>query len=387
MGEQPLLIALVAVQFLVHALGWAMAARLTRRRRAVEGQFALFWLALACGIGLYVPPWPSGSLPRNLGDLLIVGALVLQHRGMAWYWGLHPRRHGYAALLLLTALVVGASLLLPMSSGAPSPHGLRVAAVCVGVGVMLAATVHLLWRHGRSGTPLFAAALAAGYGLLALVLAARAVQALLVQPGTKISIDAAGHSNVPLAILVMFVGGLINLAQIRLVLGRVLHQLTTQAHTDALTGVLNRHGLVKQLAAAHAGALQGGPAYALLMVDVDHFKAVNDRLGHAGGDQVLKRVAQSLRDGVRAGDFVARWGGEEFCVLLPRTSLADAGALAERLLLQVGSSGQPAVSVSIGVARLELPTEDTDGLLRRADDALYRAKQAGRGRVMLAGTP
>ena len=82
MTEQPLLIALVAVQFLVHALGWTMASYLTRRWRFAEGHFAAYWLFLAAGLMLYVPPWPSGSFPRNLGAMPIMAALALPHRGM-----------------------------------------------------------------------------------------------------------------------------------------------------------------------------------------------------------------------------------------------------------------------------------------------------------------
>lgn len=378
MSDQPLLIALVAVQFLVHALGWTMAARLTQRWRDAEGQFVAFWLLLAVGLMLYVPAWASGSAPRNLGDLLIVAAIAVQHRGMSLYWGQRPSDRGYLAMLVFTVSMLALSL--TQANG----HGLRVATVCVGVGVMLLATVRLTWRQGRPGTPAFATIVASGYGLLALALLARAVQALSVGASTKISIDAPGHLNVSLAILVLFVGGLINLAQIRLVLGRVLQHLTTQAQTDALTGTANRRGLMQHLAEVHARAQQGAHGYVVLMVDIDHFKAVNDQHGHAEGDNVLKRVAQNLRDGLRVGDVVARWGGEEFCVLLPRIGLSEARALAERMTLQIAATGMPRVTVSIGVAEVHVQAEDSDGAIRRADAALYRAKQAGRNRVVTA---
>jgi len=380
MSDQPLLIALVAIQFLVHALGWTMTARLTQRWRDAEGQFAAFWLLLAVGLMLYVPAWPSGSAPRNVGDLLIVAAMAVQHRGMALYWGHRPSDRGYVALLVCTALTIALSL--AQGTG----HGLRVAAVCVGVGVMLLATVRLIWSRGRHETPTFAAIVAGGYGLLAIALLARALQALSVDAATKISIDAPGHRNVSLAILVLFVGGLINLAQIRLVLGRVLQHLTTQAQTDALTGTANRRGLMQRLEEVHSRAQQGEHGYVVLMVDIDHFKAINDEHGHAEGDNVLKRVAQTLRDELRAGDVVARWGGEEFCVLLPRIGLAEADALAQRVATQIASAGKPRVTVSIGVAEVHVRSEDPDGVIRRADVALYRAKQAGRNRVVTAAS-
>jgi len=379
MTEQPLLIALVAVQFLVHALGWAMAAHLTRRLNSAESHFAADWLLIAAGLMLYVPAWASGSHPRNLANVLIVAALVFQHRGMALHWGQRPPDRGYLALLAFAVLVT------TISVTQPNGHGIRVAMVCVGVGVMLLATVRIIWRHGRAAMPLFAPIVAGGYGVMAVALLARAVQALSVDTHTKISIDAPGHSNVPLAILVMFIGGLINLAQIRLVLGRVLDHLTALAQTDALTGAVNRRGFMRQIEQVHVRTAQGDHAYVVLMLDVDHFKAINDQHGHAEGDLVLKRVAHTLHDGLRVGDVVARWGGEEFCLLLPRTRLAEGHALAERLTLRIAATGTPRVTVSIGVAEAQAQTETVDEVIRRADAALYRAKQTGRNRVVVAG--
>jgi diguanylate cyclase (GGDEF)-like protein len=249
---------------------------------------------------------------------------------------------------------------------------------------MIVATVRLIWQRARAAMPTFTAVVAGGYAVLALALFARAVQALSVPPETKISIDAALHSNIPLAIVVMFVGGLINLAQVRLVLSRVLQQLTAQAQTDALTGAVNRRGLTQYVEQLHARARQSGHGYVVLMVDVDHFKAINDQHGHFEGDHVLKRVAQNLRDGVRVGDVVARWGGEEFCVVLPRTQLVEARLLAERLILGVSATGTPRVTVSIGLAEAHPGAEAADEVIRRADAALYGAKQGGRNRVVTA---
>jgi diguanylate cyclase (GGDEF)-like protein len=163
-----------------------------------------------------------------------------------------------------------------------------------------------------------------------------------------------------------------------------VEHLTRQAQTDALTGVVNRRGLMQQLELLHARSQQAGHAYVILMVDVDHFKAINDRHGHAEGDEVLKRVAQGLRDGLRTGDVVARWGGEEFCVVLPRTDLAEARTLAERLKVQIAAPATPRVTVSIGVAESVAQAQRPEDVIRRADEALYRAKEAGRNCVMMA---
>jgi diguanylate cyclase (GGDEF)-like protein len=372
------MLALVAAQFLVHGVGWSMTARLFKGWRAPAGQFAAAWLALSAGLLLYVPPLASGHVLRNLGDLLIVGSAVLQHRGMALHWRQAPPDRAGAGLLGATAAVVLASLY------QPGGHGWRVAAVCVGVAVMMLATVILVWRRGRDTFPLFARVVGAGYALMSIVLLVRAAQALAVGASSKVSIDAPRASNVALVMLVMLIGGLMNLVQVRLVLGTVLARLTAQAHTDQLTGVANRRGLLRSIERTHARATRGDSGYVVLMVDVDHFKAINDLHGHDGGDRVLQRVAQALQRGLRDGDIVARWGGEEFCVLLPRITPVDARALAERLAQQIAAEGDPRVTVSIGLAVADVAGDSADGVIRRADDALYAAKRAGRNRVVVS---
>jgi len=113
---------------------------------------------------------------------------------------------------------------------------------------------------------------------------------------------------------------------------------------------------------------------------------VNDTYGHAAGDVVLRELADRMVAAVAGDGTVARWGGEEFCVLLPRIGLAEADALAQRVATQIASAGKPRVTVSIGVAEVHVRSEDPDGVIRRADVALYRAKQAGRNRVVTAAS-
>lgn len=162
--------------------------------------------------------------------------------------------------------------------------------------------------------------------------------------------------------------------------------LRRMARTDPLTGTLNRLALDEQARRLFA---QGGhaPGMAALMLDADHFKAINDRHGHAGGDRVLAALAQGIGARLRPGDIFGRVGGEEFVVLLPHTDLATALALAEDLRTHVAAlplylDGQAqAVTVSIGVAVSDPADADADALVRRADRALYEAKRAGRNRV------
>jgi len=163
------------------------------------------------------------------------------------------------------------------------------------------------------------------------------------------------------------------------------------AAVDPLTGVANRRSLISALDRDIARAVRTREPMSVMMVDIDHFKRVNDDLGHLAGDQVLCSVVEVLRARVRSQDLVGRYGGEEFMVVLPDTPLAGAQQLARQLCQAVGASRcraegtEIAVTVSIGVAggRLE-PGDSWDMLISAADRALYRAKENGRNRVEAA---
>ncbi|MEN3112277.1 GGDEF domain-containing protein [Uliginosibacterium paludis] len=165
-----------------------------------------------------------------------------------------------------------------------------------------------------------------------------------------------------------------------------LHRM---AMTDELTGVFNRRAFMEEAARAREAARQAGTALSVLMIDCDHFKQVNDRYGHAVGDEVLQGATRCWREALREPDRLARLGGEEFCVLLPGLAAEDAEGVAERLRqLSAGaqvSAREPAlrVTVSIGVASLSAQDADWQSLLARADRALYRAKEEGRNRVVV----
>jgi two-component system cell cycle response regulator len=162
------------------------------------------------------------------------------------------------------------------------------------------------------------------------------------------------------------------------------------AVTDQLTGLHNRRYMEGQLEALVRRAVVGGGApAAVLVLDIDHFKKINDGFGHAVGDEVLREFAVRLASNVRAIDLPVRFGGEEFVVVMPDTELADASRIAERIRLHVAGSpfrvlgGEEllTVTISIGVAASLTDGDDPVSLLRRADEALYEAKTSGRNRV------
>jgi diguanylate cyclase (GGDEF)-like protein len=167
-------------------------------------------------------------------------------------------------------------------------------------------------------------------------------------------------------------------------------ELRRQAALDPLTGVLNR-GTFDRLAAAEVAEAHAlGTSLVALMVDADHFKAINDTYGHSVGDMALRRLAETLELAVRRTDYVARYGGEEFCVLLPSAGPRDAIQIAERIRAMLTEMTVPTVNgpliltVSIGIGVLA-PTDGTvETMLLAADNALYAAKQEGRNRVAVA---
>lgn len=162
------------------------------------------------------------------------------------------------------------------------------------------------------------------------------------------------------------------------------------AASDSLTELANRRSFFEYAAAEVQRAQRYGHPLSLQMLDIDHFKSVNDQFGHAAGDQVLRELANVLRANLRHNDLAARIGGEEFVVLLPETRLEDAAQHAERLRMAISAlrfsfdQATLGITVSIGVAALDSEELSPDPLLMRADNGLYQAKQDGRNRVQVA---
>jgi two-component system cell cycle response regulator len=168
-----------------------------------------------------------------------------------------------------------------------------------------------------------------------------------------------------------------------------LDQSLELAVTDQLTGLHNRRYMAGQLGALMGRAARGGEPVAALMVDIDHFKRINDNFGHDVGDEVLQEFAVRLATNVRAVDLPCRFGGEEFIVIMPDTSMDAARRIAERLRMHVSGApfrvlkGAESLTVTISIGVSVTGEEDTpDGLLKRADAAVYEAKAGGRNRVI-----
>ena len=166
-----------------------------------------------------------------------------------------------------------------------------------------------------------------------------------------------------------------------------VEELDALARSDALTGLANRRAADERLDYELKRSRRSGAALSLMLVDIDHFKRINDRLGHDQGDLALQAVANAMAVSLRGMDLVARFGGEEFLVVLPDTDSSQALCVAEKLRAAVAAVELPQIghiTASFGVATLLEPDTTASELIRRADTALYVAKNAGRNRVVIA---
>lgn len=243
-------------------------------------------------------------------------------------------------------------------------------------------------RNGSAWWLLFGATL-----LMVPLLALRAIAALLGTFEFATPHSATAPNPVQLAVFV----GLIaldllgSMGFILMIKERGDREIRALAMTDPLTKALNRRAFMEQAEKQAAAAQRQRLPLALLMIDIDHFKRINDAYGHPAGDAVLVNVAELLASQLRKQDMLARYGGEEFCVLLPATNEAGAIALAEKLRLAVEAMpltlGQNSISItiSLGVAAWNTTGEDCqldcNTLLQDADRALYQAKEKGRNRT------
>lgn len=162
------------------------------------------------------------------------------------------------------------------------------------------------------------------------------------------------------------------------------------AWNDVLTGLLNRRRFGEVVQRELTGTVRTGQPLAVLLLDLDNFKQINDRHGHAAGDAMLRAVATAILACVRATDHAGRWGGEEFAIALPAANLEQAVVASQRIRKHISdirvaaAAGKPlGCTASIGVAAYKGAGESMESLLNRADQAMYRAKQSGKNRVML----
>lgn len=343
----------------------------------------------ACGLAVMVGAGAlfllRGTLPDALAlpaaNVCLMWGIGLSMIGTRRFFG-EPGGWGifHAAWLLELAAILWWLLVEPNF-----PH--RAAAFSFIVSVFYLDQLRLVWRHRTPHfTSWFFGILLAVQGLNTLT---RGVAALFLEADAANLLRRSALANGYLA-LANFMALLMTVAFLMLAtrkLQRILEQRSTH---DPLTGVLNRRGFLQFFGRVRARQQRSDVPLSLMAIDLDHFKAINDQFGHTQGDKVLVQVASTIMRSTRQCDYVARFGGEEFVVLMPDTALGQAQQLALRiqsLLRDSHQPGVPACTVSIGIAEQQAACESLDSLFSRADMALYRAKANGRNRAEVAGPP
>ncbi len=330
------------------------------------------------------------AIPSSTADVLGLLALFRLGNGLqgAGVEGAPRRQVERAATVLLAGWLLWFSLIEPRPQlravGASS--ALALAALRVGITIVT--------QTGRP--PPLRGAGALVFAAMRAGLAYRAVAVWLQGPQPAQSL-ALGDSAVIPMLLTLFavVGGSTALLAIS---GSQLldsHRATQErleklVLVDGLTGVANRRALFETLQRRTADARRNGRPLSLVLLDVDRFKSINDGIGHAGGDAALRAVAERLAAELREIDLCARFGGEEFVVLLPETAAEEAERVAERLRRSLAElrplgSGAPPLTASFGVATWCAEDGDGGALVSRADELMYQAKRAGGDRVAVQG--
>jgi diguanylate cyclase (GGDEF)-like protein len=344
---------------------------------------AAFAARLAGGLHL-----ADSSLP--LADVLLVAGALLILRGLRRFLGIAGRRN--FVLLGLLAFAVAHGIVVVTMDGQGRFLFLNTVLSLI-YGIWSWTTLRGLKAvpaGSRQRLPLAVAASA--FGLFSVWTAVRVGMTLL--QGTSmlyVGMASALHFGVN-SLLLMFLGYVL----LWLVFERISEQLAHLASHDSLTSVLNRIGLKNALIAYFGVATRGmaAPRMVLLLIDIDHFKRVNDELGHATGDAVLRAVAATIREACRGEDFVARTGGEEFLVGCAGEDVDFASRMAERirervagLVVQATAARQVTCTVSVGVSHPFSRLEDWEAASIQADRALYLAKTSGRNRSERLGVP
>jgi diguanylate cyclase (GGDEF)-like protein len=385
MTQTQLLLAVTILQQGFFALVWAGCVALQLARRA-SVHWALASLVLAVSQVLIVQRadldvWVGGWLPNVLNLM----AFALVRRGVQVFIRKAPTDGEQLLVLLVGAVGVALAL------GQSLPGSARA--------VFSSAT--MAWIILRCATEIVVG-LSEEFGrLAALICAVQVYVAGLVIGVRPIAAWLGGHAGTPMVqettvfnvgLLLTFValGFMLMSSLVGMVVARLVMRLRRLSLHDPLTQALNRRGLEDALARARSRLSRQGEPVALLMVDIDHFKAFNDQHGHAVGDAVLVGVAHTLQRQCREVDVLGRIGGEEFAVLLPGVVADGALTAAERMreavskLVLEGTQGLSGVTISIGVAVVEHAGEPLEQVWRRVDKALYAAKEAGRNKVQLA---
>ncbi|MDR3391711.1 MAG: GGDEF domain-containing protein [Sulfuriferula sp.] len=379
----------IIVMFAILSLMFAGLLELAGLQAGNIRGIRLWAIANSCfglGLGLayfYTVPTPDANWALVTGSTLVAIGVALQYSGIHAF---KEQRSDWRLPLLLVIAVCAMNTLFVFIHPDVSARAIANA-LLLAVGYAACARALLIKIEPPLRTAYWFTGLS--FAVLALVLLARATAIWLAPSGMYSGLYTQISPN-PLS---FFVGGIV---QLFVTFGFVLmldYRLVTEmrrlASRDALTGAYNRRRLEEEAVLQWAQHLRTGEILTVMLIDIDHFKAINDLYGHQTGDEVLRRLVAIAQASIRANDYFARYGGEEFCILLPATTEQAALVLAERLrgayedaVMTFGGKTLKS-TISIGVADSTGVGPEFSALIAAADRALYRAKQTGRNRVAL----
>ncbi|MGH8179170.1 MAG: diguanylate cyclase [Steroidobacter sp.] len=373
-----MIIALIQAVF---GFVWAIGASMVTTVQRAVIHWAV-WAALSSITWLTL----SATLqsPPMLGVLTgVLGVMALQ-RGICLFIGRPPRDRLYFALMA----VILAAYWLTLD---PATRHLQTAVNFGVLGWLYLDIARDVYAHARRELRLrWPALLALPVSLGCLAYLLRAFRALLDPESVSAEMAADSALNVRSALIFVTLVITWHSTLIALVVARLVTELRRLSRHDALTSLLNRRAMEEALDSQVQRSRRSDEPFVVMMLDLDHFKRINDQHGHAVGDLALKHVSQLLSHAMREVDTLARFGGEEFVVLMPGATLSHAEPVAERLRellaaspLLHGATHAP-LSVSIGIAQWCGGEDDASRLLSRADAALFQAKVQGRNRVVTA---
>jgi len=388
---------LVALQYTVFTPAWCVAALVLRSDRRATSWWAAYAAGSALGLSCIVLGMHTGNAPaRALGNVLVLAATLSLQRGVWAFTGQRPWNLAQAVVLLVTIVL---SWLAMQAAWVP----LRIAVVATLWAGIYLWSARDVWAHVHTRLQLrWGALFAMPMVVAALMLLARSVRAVVSPETVTFEVEQNTVLSVGSSITGLVAALVLQMSLVSLLVLRLVGRLERLSRHDPLTALLNRRAMDELLAQEEQRVRRladrgdsNAPAaqMAVLMIDIDHFKRINDLQGHVAGDRALQHLATVMAAQLRDIDHLARWGGEEFLALLPATRADEAEALAERLCERVRNlplardDSRLMLTVSVGVSAWLGPHDDLAALLTRADRALYSAKHDGRDCVRVAPTP